>query len=410
MSMTDSDASAFAAAAGTSRGPAPKFFIYEEPALNHHWLRHCARFKELRLGSRAENTAEYGLHRALHRHPARTRNPSEAQLFYLPVFEYTSKFIGAACNRSAASSDVGAMNISEAFNPPAGLSDHPSRMAAARDALLRAAPFRARGGRDHVWATTAFSAHGYSLTGRMSPLSALLTCSSVGRYKSGPFSRTSAGGACVVEVPYQASLHVMRAARDASVAGMRAHGAAEATRRHTLLFFAGSLDVCCTGRQGMCISTHLPTSPHISSHIPTYPHISPHLTTSHHISVLTTTHHLPPHLPTSAHISPHLTTSHHISPHLTTTHHIHDLLSHLPCAVCYSAIKCAARSPTYTSLRTACPTSQSDRRALARAHAGHSSALPTSPRLHGLSTRHRPTTAPAGYIAAARRTRQWRAT
>ena len=43
----------------------PRFYMYEDPALNHRWMRHCHRFRELRLASRAENTAEVGLHKVL---------------------------------------------------------------------------------------------------------------------------------------------------------------------------------------------------------------------------------------------------------------------------------------------------------------------------------------------------------
>ena len=173
------------------------FYMYEEPALNHHWLRHCAKFKDLRAASKAENTAEVGLHKVLRHHPLRTRDAARARLFYVPVFEYASKFVAASCANATAT--------------PAHLADHALRMLAARSALLASPHWRVHGGRDHIWATSAFSAHGYTLQKRMAPLSSMLSCSAVGRYKAGPFGRGSAGGACVVEVPYQASLHVMRA-------------------------------------------------------------------------------------------------------------------------------------------------------------------------------------------------------
>jgi hypothetical protein len=277
----------------------PLFYMYEEAALNHAFLRHCPRFRELRLASKAENTAEVGLYRALARHPRRTRDPTLARLFYLPIFEYSSNFVDG-CNGS----DLGL---------PAGLGSHRARMAAARDALLASPHFRAHGGRDHVWASTAFSAHGYSMASRMSPLSSLLGCSAVGRYKAGPFTRSSAVGSCVVQVPYQASLHAMGAWRArapppqsllaetmaavetagatggsaassggsaassggsaassggsaASSGGSAASSGGSAASSHkTLLFFAGSLDVCCTGKQIRCAivdlheaSLHLP--------------------------------------------------------------------------------------------------------------------------------------------------------
>jgi hypothetical protein len=120
--------------------PAARFFMYDEPALNHRWLRHCARYKELRLASKAENTAEVGLYKALARHPSRTLAPSEARLFYIPVFEYTSKYVDATCANASAT-------------PPA-LASHRARMSAAHDALKASPHWRAHGGRDHIWSTT----------------------------------------------------------------------------------------------------------------------------------------------------------------------------------------------------------------------------------------------------------------
>ena len=267
-----------------------RFFMYEHATLNHHWLRHCPRFRELRSASQAENTAEVGLHRVLTHHPARTWNASEAGLFYVPIFEYTSNKL-KNCS-SGGSSHAHLQRL------PRGLAEsHTARMSAARDALLASPHWHAHGGRDHFWASTAFSAHSYTLERRMAPLSKVLGCSTVGRYKAGPFARPSRVGECVIEIPYQASLHVTRvalelhqakavyahqvgpapsavpgstgrvlAARSAkSLADLSstkmglAAGAASATRslldgrtKRRLLFFAGSLDVCCTGRQIRC--------------------------------------------------------------------------------------------------------------------------------------------------------------
>ena len=273
--ITESNIGAMAACSSS-----PLFYMYEEPALNHHWLRHCSRFRELRLASKAENTAEAGLHRVLARHHLRTRDPTKARLFYVPVFEYSSKFVDASCNAASrantsaerleagnASSAAAGVSLSS-FAPPSGLADHRSRMVAARDALLASPFYLAHAGRDHIWGTTAFSAHGSSLSSRMAPLSSLLGCSAVGRYKAGGFSRKSAGGGCVVEVPYQAPLHVMRAvasmatprgaAGDSGDSGSMSELSTSSSvgqrdsRRTTLLFFAGSLDVCCAGRQLRC--------------------------------------------------------------------------------------------------------------------------------------------------------------
>ena len=246
----------------TGASPSLAFYMYaDDPSLNHHWMRHCARFKELRAASKAENTAEVGLHKVLRNHPLRTRDPALARFFYVPIFEYTSKYVAHHCANTSST--------------PEHLRDHAARMASARTALQASQHWRAHGGRDHIWASTAFSAHSYTLEKRMQPLSGLLSCSAVGRYKAGPFSRASAGGACVVEVPYQASLHVMRAwqaarhtastdggVRDGSQHSHRhlhrsinaaaAAGAVIDVPKPTLLFFAGSLDVCCTGKVIRC--------------------------------------------------------------------------------------------------------------------------------------------------------------
>ena len=234
----------------------PLFYMYTNPGLDHHFLRSCRAYNSLRMASKAENTAEVGLRHALAHHPLRTRDPEAASLFYVPIWEYTSNFVNECVNAST--------------KMPDGMQSHRQRMAAAHAALLASPFFRRHGGRDHFWASTAFSAHGYSLSARMAPLSSLLGCSAVGRYKAGPFTRFSAVGSCVVEVPYQASLHVMHAwVQQASGAGGGGGGGGgegepddssmdgntprrRPGTRPTLLFFAGSLDVCCTGKALRC--------------------------------------------------------------------------------------------------------------------------------------------------------------
>ena len=224
-----------------------RFFMYDEPSLNHRWLRHCPKFEQLRSSSKAENTAEVGLHKVLAHHPARTHDAREAALFYVPVFEYSSHIVGS-CHGGQ--------------RPlPPGLGNHSLRMAAAQAALLRSEHWQRQGGRDHFWASTAFSAHGYTLERRMSPLSSALGCSTVGRYKAGPFGRPSRVGECVIEIPYQASLHVMNVMNAGAGALGPSHGQSKGRHADTthelpskkhLLFFAGSLDVCCTGRLIRC--------------------------------------------------------------------------------------------------------------------------------------------------------------
>ena len=241
-----------------------KFFIYEQPELNHAWLGSaCPKFHHLRAASKAENTAEVGMHNVLKAHPSRTFDASEAALFFVPVYECDSQPLQPSVRPCPCLVNVLVATVAPspprpcalALRPdssnfvknctdaaPTGLREHGARMQAAHDALLASTHWQAHGGRDHVWASTAFSAHSYSLEKRMQPLSKLLGCSAVGRYKAGPFVHASRVGECVVDVPYQASLHVMRVAEAAS-----SSSSAE-WAKSTFLFFAGSLDVCCTGK------------------------------------------------------------------------------------------------------------------------------------------------------------------
>ena len=208
----------------------PTFYMHDDPALNHAHLRHCGGFAALRASSSAENTAEVGLHRVLRSHPARLR-PGAASLVYLPVWEFTSRWLGE-CRHSS----------------------HSGRMQSAWRALRASPPWLASCGDaggscggGHLWASTAYSRPSHTLAASMAPLSSLLGGSVVGRYKSGGFPRASRVGRCVVEVPYQ----VASATRQLATA--LAHTPpARRPARTTLLFFAGSLDVCCTGAAVRC--------------------------------------------------------------------------------------------------------------------------------------------------------------
>ncbi len=42
------------AAAAAALLPTPRFYVYESPAHNHAWLRHCERFRMLRSASKGE--------------------------------------------------------------------------------------------------------------------------------------------------------------------------------------------------------------------------------------------------------------------------------------------------------------------------------------------------------------------
>lgn len=233
-------------------------------------MRHCDGFHQLRTASKAENTAEVGLHKALKNHPARSMNVSEAALFYVPIFEYTSHYIQNCTIRR----DKTSSNSSHARShtrsilsslPLTSLRTHQDRMRAASAALMRSDAFKASGGRDHFWATSAFSARGYTLAARMGKLSGLLSCTTVGRYKAGPLSRSSRVGDCVIELPYQASLHATREGTELTFAQPAGNElkiqnisstlpmtTQPQASKQVMLFFAGSLDVCCTGRMVRC--------------------------------------------------------------------------------------------------------------------------------------------------------------
>ena len=200
------------------------FYMYTDPALDHSWMRHCKGFTALRHSVNDTNTAEVGVHKLLHRHPARTFDVAAASLFYVPVFEYTSYSLGE-CNGTT----------------------HRSRMEAAATALRASDVWRRNGGADHVFATSAWSISGsstLSLGARMAPLNTALSCGISGRYKAFGATHASAGAACSFEIPYQANLaatRIYRPRRDT-----------RAPPRTTLVHFAGALDVCCTGRQIRC--------------------------------------------------------------------------------------------------------------------------------------------------------------
>ena len=212
--------------------PAPEppgsFFMYTDPALDHGWLRHCPGFEELQAGVRAERLGEVQMRDVLSRSPWRVSDPSAAQLFYVPLWEYASYALGQ-CNGTS----------------------HTQRMARAADALRASPQFARSRGADHVWVSTASQLHEgevaawldtsvgsnigsyaglYARVGK--PLAQLLERTIVGRYKShGPLR--SRVGASVVEIPFPANQH---ASHQAAERGGHA--------RPTLLYFAGSLDVC----------------------------------------------------------------------------------------------------------------------------------------------------------------------
>ena len=141
----------------------PTVYIYEQPELDHGWLRSCSGFDQIRLSSQNDNLAEVGMRAALLQSEARVLDPAQALLFYVPVFEFASAHLGACGNSSS----------------------HAARMAAANAALLASPWWQRHRGRDHLLASSAFS-FGSGVTSfrrRAGALRHALSESVVGRYK-----------------------------------------------------------------------------------------------------------------------------------------------------------------------------------------------------------------------------------
>ena len=234
----------------------PSFFLYEHPALDHSWMeRECsARLDALLLSAHGRLAAEVGLHRSLRAHPKRTRKPENADLFYVPVFEYVSFKLAGQCQFSG-----------EAWGAPSQhgnatrLNSHKTRMEAATSVLLASPYWRRRGGSDHFFASTAYN-HPSPMAYRMAPLNKALRCAIAGRYREFLFadkhSAKSAVGLCTVTLPYvsplQSALATQAAGHAVGEDGVGSVGRLGLGRRARFLYFAGALDVCCYGRDVRC--------------------------------------------------------------------------------------------------------------------------------------------------------------
>ena len=113
------------------------FYLYTHPSLDFSWLSSCDRYAVLRNSVNDSNTAEVGVRNVLVHNPYRTLDPSQASLFYVPIFEYSSYSVGD-CNGTT----------------------HRGRMEAAAAALKSSAAFQRHGGADHFFATSAWSISG----------------------------------------------------------------------------------------------------------------------------------------------------------------------------------------------------------------------------------------------------------
>lgn len=227
-----------------------RFYVYDDAALDQSWLAQCEGFRELKESAEGEGMQESNLYRVLKSHPYRTRNANEAALFYIPIWEYSSFRLGNCSGTT-----------------------HVSRMQLAAN-VLRASPhFRRSFGRDHFWASSMAvevtnvrdrsygPPAGYvdkhrkiagmhlktaSLAQRLGPLTLVLMETSVGRMKA--FGRVSLDdnrhhavvGRCTFDMGHQPNQVALRAFPRAG------------TPRPTFVYFAGGLDVCCTGREIRC--------------------------------------------------------------------------------------------------------------------------------------------------------------
>ena len=191
------------------------FFLDESLVLP---IRACPVFQRLVASHEDLNLGELAVYNALRTHRWRTRNASAAILFYIPLWEYTSYRTGHCQNTT-----------------------HVSRMNAFASALTSSEHWRRHEGADHFFITTAYSWGDRSLDRRLGrALVAALRHTIVGRYKS-RMPLASSVAHKVFAVPYPT--HV---------------GSADVDRpRIRLLYFGGTLDVCCTGRSIRCELTQL---------------------------------------------------------------------------------------------------------------------------------------------------------
>ena len=140
-------------------------------------------------------------------------------------------------------------STSDAKLPARLLLSHEERMRAASEALQALPEWQRHGGRDHLFSSVAFN-HPTPLATRLGPqLAHSLRCAMAGRYKSFPIGyqrdKRSAVGVCTVEIPFtppDAASSLQAALAPVS----------SASARTTLLYFAGSLDVCCYGKVVRC--------------------------------------------------------------------------------------------------------------------------------------------------------------
>ena len=123
--------------------PTATFYMYDQPELDHGWMKTCEGFAELADSVASEKLAEVGLRSQLLHHPLRVRNPAKAAIFYLPIFEATSSLLGEQ--------PTGRLRNCSKAVPSALLRSHHSRMAAAAAVLAVSPHWQRCRGCDHVF-------------------------------------------------------------------------------------------------------------------------------------------------------------------------------------------------------------------------------------------------------------------
>lgn len=220
-------------------GESLRYYVYLNPLIDFSHLLECPGVHELINSAHGEGLQEIHVYKALVTdHPQRVMNPKDANAFYVPVMEYLSWKV-QTCN---------------------GVS-HSDRIHNAYTELRKSPYFRKRTGRDHFWVSSKSFAFGPDLVGtafeglnasismrmRMQPLSKALRRSVVGRMKPfgriNPRSTASAVGRCTFDVGHQPNQEALR------VFDRRSD---PYSKRERLVYFAGSFDVCCTGKFIRC--------------------------------------------------------------------------------------------------------------------------------------------------------------
>ena len=139
------------------------FFMYDQPELDHGWIKTCDGFAELAHSVASEKLAEVGLHSQLIHHPLRVRNPAKAAIFYLPIFEATSYLLG----EQPPARRLRNCTVAGKAVPSALLRSHHSRMAAAAAVLAVSPHWQRCRGCDHVFLSSFTDSPGAALSTRL---------------------------------------------------------------------------------------------------------------------------------------------------------------------------------------------------------------------------------------------------